>query len=116
MELPENKAIVERLYLTEMFGLLKAAIDNFEKLSDEQISANAKLHAVQSATVQRKGLEKALRNFLDYITAMRSVAEEWERLYLLIDEFVKSARHSHQTKKDVTKEEETTSEAAAEIQ
>ena len=116
LELPENKAIVERLHLTEMFGLLKASVDNFEKLNDEQMSANAKLHIVQSATVQRKGLEKALRNFLDYITAMRSVAEDWERLYLLIDEFVKSARHSHRTKKDVTPEEEATSEAAAEIQ
>lgn len=114
LDLPENKAIPERLHLTELVGLLKAAVDNFEKLSDEQISANAKLHAVQPASVQRKDLEKALRNYLDYVTAMRSVTEDWERLYLLIGEFVKSVRKSHKTKKDADAAEESTAEIAEE--
>ncbi|GIM57535.1 hypothetical protein CAPN006_19270 [Capnocytophaga canimorsus] len=72
---------------------LKTKQEAFENLFAEQSEANAELRKTPSATTLRKDLEKALRSYLDFLTAMKSLPE-WEDLYQDINELVKAERNS----------------------
>jgi len=96
---PENKQKLERIHLTEIFGLLSAAQDNFENLALEQIAANAQLRMMESSTSLRANLEKALGNYFKVVTAMKEI-DGWEHLYAILEELAKSARNSRRKQKD----------------
>jgi len=101
LDKPENATKIERVHLTEIFGILKAAYINFEKLSLEQAGANAKLRLMGTASALRKELERDVHNYLSVLTAMKQ-QEGWSKLYMLLNEIVKSARNSHRKGKDPT--------------
>lgn len=108
LEQPDNKAKIERIHLTEVFEILKAAYLNFENLSLDQISANAQLRRIGTASGLRKKLEKAIHYYLTTVTAM-SEFDEWKHFYLLLDEHVKSARNSHRKSDKTATEQDTES-------
>lgn len=89
----ENKAKLTALGIFPALEDLKTKQDAFETLFAEQSEANAELRKTPSATTLRKDLEKALRSYLDFLTAMKSLPE-WEDLYQDINELVKAARNS----------------------
>jgi len=96
---PENLQRIERIHLTEIFGLMSAAQANFENLALEQIAANAQLRMMESATSLRGNLELALGNYFKLVTAMKEF-DGWEALYGVLNEFVKSVRNSHRKRKN----------------
>ena len=89
----ENKAKLTALGIFPALEDLKTKQEAFENLFAEQSEANAELRKTPSATTLRKDLEKALRSYLDFLTAMKSLPE-WEDLYQDINELVKAARNS----------------------
>jgi hypothetical protein len=98
---PENKQKIERIQQTELLEILSAAQDNFEKLVLEQTEANAQLRMMESATSLRGNLEMALGNYFKVVTAMKEF-DGWDDLYRILNEYVKSVRHSHLAKKETT--------------
>jgi len=99
LSLPENKLKLERIHLTEVFGLLSAAQDDFDRLALEQMSANAQLRMMESSTALRGNMEKALGNYFRIVTAMKDF-DGWTELHELLNESAKSARHSHRNRKE----------------
>ncbi len=88
LETTENQNKLTALNLTNTFNQLKTEQENFETLYAEQAEANADLHNLPSATELREGLENALRNYFNLLTAMKDV-EGWELIYAEINEIVK---------------------------
>ena len=99
LEIPENSLKITNLHLTEIFEILKTAQSGFENLVLEQTSANAKLRMMGTASILRADLEKALHNYLTLVTAMNQL-EAWDKLYLALNEYVKSARNSQRRGKE----------------
>ena len=101
LDKPENAAKIERLHLTEAYGLMKAAQTNFVAIFAEQMGINSELRLTESATSLRGNLEAALRNYLNVVTAMNQL-EGWKNLYTELNEAVKAARNSSKPGQDVT--------------
>ena len=93
LEQANNLQRIIRLSLLPAFEELKDAQTNFEILFAEQAEANADLRKSSSASVLRKELEKDLRAYLSFITAMKDISD-WMNLYFELNEIVKSARNS----------------------
>jgi uncharacterized protein YPO0396 len=93
LDKPENTARLTNLKLATIFAQLKTSQTDFENLYREQAEANGELRNLPSATSVRKTLEKALRDYLNLLTAMRDV-EDWKMLYNDISEIVKAAKNS----------------------
>lgn len=89
LELPANAAKIEKLHLTEIFGLNKAAYQKFEQQFGEQAEANAALRQQESATSLRSTLETALRNYFNLVDAMKAVPG-WKELHAELVEIAKS--------------------------
>ena len=99
LERPENTLKIERLHLAEVFNLLKMAHLNFENLALEQISANAKLRQMGTASAFRKDMEAAIHNYLAMAAAMKEF-DGWDKFYALLNESVKGARNAHRSRKN----------------
>ena len=98
LEKPER---LKKLKLKPAFDELKALYEGFEDLYAEQASANAALRATPSATAIRRRLERALRDYINLLTAMRSL-EGWDMIYGEVNELVKAAAivYKNDRKKD----------------
>lgn len=97
LELPVNVAKIEKLHLTEIFGLHKAAYQKFKQQFGEQTEANAALRQQESATSVRNNLEVALRNYFNLVDAMKSVPG-WKELNAELTEITKSFSTSSSSK------------------
>ncbi len=93
LELIENKTKADNLNLTEALAELKSAQRIFSQLLSEQTEANTELRLTQSASSVRKSLETAIRDYLNFVSAMRSLPE-WNSLYTELSEVVKEIRNS----------------------
>ncbi len=93
LELIENKTKADNLNLTEALAELKSAQSIFSQLLSEQTEANTELRLTQSASSVRKSLETAIRDYLNFVSAMRSLPE-WNSLYTELSEVVKEIRNS----------------------
>ena len=101
LEKPEHAERLKKLKLKPAFDELKALYEGFEDLYAEQGSANAALRATPSATAIRRRLERALRDYINLLTAMRSL-EGWDMIYGEVNELVKAAAivYKNDRKKD----------------
>lgn len=90
LEKPEHAEQLKRLKLQAAFDVLKTKYEDFETLYTEHAEANAALRATPSATAIRKRLERALRDYIDFLKAMRSF-REWTMSYHEVHELVKAA-------------------------
>jgi hypothetical protein len=101
LEKPEHAERLKKLKLKPAFDELKALYEGFEDLYAEQASANAALRATPSATAIRRRLERALRDYINLLTAMRSL-EGWDMIYGEVNELVKAAAivYKNDRKKD----------------
>ncbi|WP_314241354.1 DUF6261 family protein [Empedobacter tilapiae] len=93
LEKPENILRITNLSLTSAFDDLKTKHQAFEVIFAEQAEANADLRQLSSATSTRKELEKVLRSYLNFITAMKDLPD-WSNLYYDLNEIVKASRNS----------------------
>lgn len=93
LEKPETLNKLSTLNLETIFNQLKTAQTDFEAIYAEQAEANADLRQLPSASAIRKNLEAALKNYLNLLTAMKSV-ENWKLIYADINEIVKAAKNS----------------------
>lgn len=91
MDKQENTERLTHLNLLTTFQSLKTKQNNFESLYREQIEANAELRTIKSATSIRKDLEQALRAYIDFITAMKSV-EGYKEIYAELNEIIKGIK------------------------
>lgn len=89
----ENKQRLTRLNLAAAFADLKTKQETFSHLISEQTEANAELRLTKSASAVRKDLESVIRNYLGFITAMKS-QPDWSALYTEMSEIVKEIRNS----------------------
>lgn len=89
----ENKERLTRLNLAAAFADLKTKQETFSHLISEQTEANAELRLTKSASAVRKDLESVIRNYLGFITAMKSQSD-WGALYTEMSEVVKEIRNS----------------------
>ncbi|VDH03701.1 DUF6261 family protein [Bergeyella zoohelcum] len=89
----ENKERLTRLNLAAAFADLKTKQETFSHLISEQTEANAELRLTKSASAVRKDLESVIRNYLGFITAMKS-QPDWSALYTEMSEIVKEIRNS----------------------
>lgn len=85
------KPHLEMLTLTDAAADVETAETDFRTLSLEQTRSNAELRLQGSATKRRPPVEKALGNYLKYITVMRS-QPGYDLLYSKLSEAVKTAR------------------------
>lgn len=93
LEKSENKTKLAKLHLEATFEDLKAKQTAFETLIASQTEANAELRLTKSASAIRQDLENAIRNYLNFVTAMKS-QPEWTILYTELNEVVKEIRNS----------------------
>lgn len=77
LDKPENTLRLANLKLETIFTQLKTSQSDFESLYQEQAQANGELRNLPSATSARKTLQKAIRDYLNLLTAMRDV-DDWE--------------------------------------
>jgi len=96
LEKPENQARIARLYLQEVYALLKDAYKMLKNLINEQTTANATLRGMESSTSLRRNLEDALRSYLDYVNIMAQIDAAWKPMQLELNEAVKAAVNSKQ--------------------
>ncbi len=89
LEKAENKSKLKALRVYSVFVNMKKAQNDFEALYAKQAEANADLRHLPSASVIRKKLETALRNYFNLLDAMKGVPG-WEMIYADINEIVKS--------------------------
>ncbi len=89
----ENKERLTRLNLATAFADLKTKQESFSHLISEQTEANAELRLTKSASAVRKDLERVIRDYLGFITAMKS-QPDWSALYTELSEVVKGIRNS----------------------
>lgn len=93
LEKPENVQKITTLSLNTAFDELTTKHIAFETLFAEQAEANGELRQMKSASAIRNNLEKAIKSYLNLITAMKDVPE-WTKLYTDINELVKAAKNS----------------------
>ncbi|WP_312399225.1 DUF6261 family protein [Chryseobacterium sp.] len=93
LESSENLDRIVSLSITSAFDDLLNTQTAFENLFAEQVEANAELRLKKSATELRRELEKALRDYINLVTAMKNVSG-WDALYFDLNEIVKAARNS----------------------
>jgi hypothetical protein len=93
LDTPANLAKLAHMNLTVPFGLMKTAQTAFKAVYLSQVSANAQLRKMESATSLRNNLERALRNYLNVVEAMKSM-DGWTDLYLELSEIVRAARNN----------------------
>jgi hypothetical protein len=93
LETETMQANLTALNILPAFAELKQAQADFEAIYAEQSEANAELRMMPSATVARKDLEKALRSYLNLLSAMQDL-EEWAGIYAEINELLKAAKNS----------------------
>lgn len=91
LEKPENTAMLTALGLEDTFTALKEKQTYFEQIFAEQATANANLRKLSSASAIRKTLEKSLRAYFEFLSAMKD-QPQWKALYLEINELVKAVR------------------------
>ena len=83
--------------LTSVFDELVAAQQAFKSIYLEQSEANASLRVTPSASSLRKRLENSIRNYLQFVRAMKDV-DGWSLLYAELNELAKAARNSKQSR------------------
>ena len=93
LEKPENRDNLRRLNLENVLNDLKMKQEKFSHLISEQTEANTELRLTQSASAVRKKLEQVIRDYLGFVTAMKS-QPEWKDLYTELNEVVKEIRNS----------------------
>jgi len=93
LEIPANKAKIDRLHLTEPYELMKSSQVSFELNFGEQTTANAQLRAMESATSLQNAMITALRNYLHYVDVMTAIDATWIPLNKELDEVVKAANN-----------------------
>ena len=93
LEKPENRDKLRRLDLENALNDLKMKQEKFSHLISEQTEANTELRLTQSASAVRKKLEQVIRDYLGFVTAMKS-QPEWKDLYTELNEVVKEIRNS----------------------
>lgn len=98
LELPDNVQKIANLHLSTAFSEMKEKQVYFEEIFQEQATANAGLRQMQSASSIRRTLEKTLKSYLSFLTAMKDMAE-WKEAYSEINELVKAAKQSSTAKK-----------------
>lgn len=89
----ENKERLKRLNLDTAFTDLKTKQETFSSLISEQTEANTELRLTKSASAVRKDLERVIRDYLGFITAMKS-QPDYKELYTELSEVVKSIKNS----------------------
>lgn len=89
LDLPENKARIERLLLTPIVAQIKTAQAAFEELFYELAGVNGELKQMQSASSTRRALEASLRNYFQLVTAMNKLSG-WKELYGKLEQIVKA--------------------------
>lgn len=89
----ENKERLKRLNLDTAFADLKTKQETFSSLISEQTEANTELRLTKSASAVRKDLERVIRDYLGFITAMKS-QPDYKELYTELSEVVKSIKNS----------------------
>ena len=89
----ENKERLKRLNLDTAFADLKTKQETFSRLISEQTEANTELRLTKSASAVRKDLERVIRDYLGFITAMKS-QPDYKELYTELSEVVKSIKNS----------------------
>ncbi len=89
LESEENQPKITALNLQTALQEFKSANELFKTLYSEQAEANADLRSLPSASVIRRNLETALKNYFFILEGMKSV-EEWKGIYADINELVKS--------------------------
>lgn len=87
----ENQTRLEALHLKSTFEVLKSQQQAFEALYAEQAEANAQLRSQPSASALRKGLQSALRDYLSFVTAMKTLPE-WKLLYAELNQLAQGVR------------------------
>ena len=90
---PENTAYLTTLGITAEAQELRASKTEFNNVAGERLNKRSELRQTDNASIGRKKLEKALRNYLAYVNAMREVPG-WEDLYSDLNEVMKAARLS----------------------
>lgn len=93
LEKTENKEKLTRLNLDTSFANLKTKQEAFSRLISEQTEANTELRLTKSASTVRKGLERVIRDYLGFITAMKS-QPDYKELYTELNEVVKTIKNS----------------------
>lgn len=93
LEKKENKEKLTKLNLETAFADLKTKQDAFSRLIAEQTEANTELRLVKSASAVRKDLESVIRDYLGFVTAMKS-QPEWSALYTELSEVAREIRNS----------------------
>ncbi|MDO5523139.1 MAG: DUF6261 family protein [Bacteroidia bacterium] len=88
---PEMAAHIATLGLTTEAEELRTAKTEFNNVAGQRLNVKSELRQTDSASIGRKKLEKALGNYLRFVTAMRGV-EGWEDLYSDLNEVMKAAR------------------------
>jgi hypothetical protein len=93
LERPENAPKLANLHLTDNVVRLRVAATEFSRLFEQQVSANAALRNMESASSGRQALERALHNYFSVVSAMKNV-DGWAILYAELNEAVKATRNS----------------------
>ncbi len=90
---PELTAHIVALGIVPEAEALRAAKTAYDNVAGKRLDAKSDLRQTDSASIGRRKLEKALRNYLSFVTAMRGV-EGWQDLYSDLNEIMKAARLS----------------------
>ncbi len=85
----ENQPKITALNLETALQAFKSANELFKTLYAEQAEANSDLRSLPSASVIRKNLETALKNYFFILEGMKNI-EEWKDIYGDINELVKA--------------------------
>jgi hypothetical protein len=93
---PVNLAKIEKANLTDNLSRLIAAEASFEEIYAQQVTVNAGLRQMESATSIRGYLERALKNYFRMVISMKDETD-WNVLYAELNEAVKDARNSNKT-------------------
>lgn len=91
LSIEEHQTHLTNLALLPTFEDLKQKQKAFESLYFEQAEANAALRQTQSATSIRKNAEKALRDYLAYLTIFKD-NPEYKTLYGDIHQIIKGVK------------------------
>ncbi len=89
----EPAAHIKLLGLTNETKELRLAKTQFDSVAGKRLDAKSDIRQTDSASSGCRKLEKALRNYLHFVTAMRDV-DGWQDLYSDLNEVMKAARLS----------------------
>lgn len=95
LDLPVNQAKLEKVHLTEMYGIMKVNYHAFLEIFDKQTEINAGLRLQQTASSLRNTLETDLRAYLNYVDVMSGFDSRWTPLKAELEEVLKAARSSN---------------------